>query len=386
MSKQTTKKTSPPAKDPKASEVDEAAPPADSEPAAAPPVNAKWSGYLRVGSVAWETPNVKTIRLLPASGERLLPFTFVPGQFLNVAFWIGGARMIRSYSISSSPTHRDYLDLTVRREPRGAVSRHIVDLLRVGDLVEAGGPVGKFTFTGSEADGIVLIAAGVGVTPMVSIARYLTEQSWNGDVFFIFSIHAPSDYIFANEIAALERANPKLHVAVTVSKPEGTDWTGLRGRITKELLTKTVPDLASRRIHICGPPGMMEATKAMLAELKVPAEQIKTEAFGTPKPSPAAAGTTAKPTATATGPRVTFSTNNKSAKIHPGQTILELSEELGIGIQFSCRVGTCGVCKVKLTSGEVDQEVQDALDDDDKAHNIILACQAKPRGEVTVEA
>jgi ferredoxin-NADP reductase len=358
-------------------------------------VEAKWSGYLRVGSVAWETPNVKTIRLLPASGERFLPFTFVPGQFLNVAFWIGGARMIRSYSISSSPTHREYVELTVRREPRGAVSRHIVDLLRVGDLVEARGPVGKFTFNGTEADSIVLISAGVGVTPMVSITRYLTEQSWDGDVFFIFSIHAPSDYIFANEIAALERANPKLHVAVTVSKPEGTDWTGLRGRIGKELLTETVPDLASRRIHICGPPGMMDATKAMLAKLEVPAEQIKTEAFGTPKPSPAAAGTTAKPTAPATGPLVTFSKSNKSAKIHvdlqrgdspPKQTILELSEELGIGIEFSCRVGTCGVCKVRMTSGEVDQEVQDALDADDKANNIILACQAKPKGEVTLEA
>jgi len=392
MSKIATKKTSPPAKKAKTTKAAQAgrdakaAPPVDSEPTAAPPVDAKWSGYLRVGSIVPETPNAKTFRLLPASGDGLLPFTFVPGQFLNVAFSIGGARMNRSYSISSSPTHREYIELTVRREPRGAVSRHIVDLLRVGDLVEAGGPVGKFTFTGTEADSIVLISAGVGVTPMMSIARYLTEQSWDGDIFFIFSIHASSDYIFANEIPALERANPKLHVAVTVSKPEGTDWAGLRGRISKELLTETVPDLASRLIHICGPPGMMDATKAMLAELEVPAEQIKTEAFGAVKPSSAAARTTAKPTAPASGPQVTFSTNNKSAKIPPGQTILEFSEELGIGIQFSCRVGTCGICKVKMTSGEVDQEVQDSLDDDDKADNIILACQAKPQGEVTVEA
>jgi ferredoxin-NADP reductase len=230
---------------------------------------------------------------------------------------------------------------------------------------------------------------------MVSITRYLTEQSWDGEIFFIFAIHAPSDYIFASEIAALERANPKLHVAVTVSKPDGTDWTGLRGRITKELLTQTVPDLASRRIHICGPPGMMDATKVMLAELDVPADHVKTEKFGTPKPTPAAAGTTAAPSTPATGPLVKFSKSNKSGKTHldmksgdspPEQTVLELSEELGIGIDYSCRVGTCGVCKVKMTSGEVEQEVQDALDDDDKANNIILACQAKPKGEVTVEA
>ena len=140
---------------------------------------------------------------------------------------------------------------------------------------------------------------------------------------------------------------------------------------------------------------MMDATQALIAKLGVPPEQVKTEAFGTPKPAPAAAGTTAKSTGPATGPLITFSKHNKSAKIHvdlqkgdspPKQTILELSEELGIGIEFSCRVGTCGVCKVKMTSGEVDQAVQDALDADDKTKGIILACQAKPKGAVMVEA
>lgn len=361
----------------------------------APPVTAKWSGYLRVVSVVNEIANVKTIRLLPESGEGLLPFTFVPGQFLNVAFFIGGARMIRSYSISSSPTHREYLDLTIRREPRGAVSRHIVDLLRVGDLVEAGGPVGKFTFDGSEADNIVLISAGVGVTPMLSITRYLTEQAWDGEIFYIFSCSYPSEYMFAEELVSLQKKNPKLHIAVTVTRPEGTDWKGHRGRISKEFLTESVPNLTARRIHICGPSGMMDATKKLLVELGVPAEQIKMEAFGTPKPTPAAAGTTAKSMSPASGPTVNFSSSNKSSKTHldmtngdspPEQTVLELSEELGIGIDFSCRIGTCGVCKVKMTSGEVDQEVQDSLDDDDKANGIILACQAKPRSEITVEA
>ncbi len=93
-----------------------------------------------------------------------------------------------------------------------------------------------------------------------------------------------------------------------------------------------------------------------------------------------------KTTAAPTGPEVTFAKNDKSAKIHVDQTVLELSEELGIGIENSCRVGTCGICKVKLTSGEVTQAVEDALDADDKAKNIILACQAKPTSDVVVEA
>jgi ferredoxin-NADP reductase len=329
---------------------------------------------------------VKTFRLLPSPNENFLPFTFVPGQFLNLAFWIGGARMNRSYSISSSPRQRDYVDLTVRREPRGAVSRHILDLLQVGDEIEAGGPVGRFTFNGTEAESIVLVSGGVGITPMMSITRYLTEQSWPGEIFFIYTCRTPADLIFADEIAALQRRNPKLRVAVTMTRAEGTDWKGPRGHLTKDLLTQTVPNLTSRRIHLCGPPSMMDSAKGLLRELGVPPDQVKTESFGTPKPLPAAPGTIPKPVAPATGPLVTFSKNNKASRIHVDQTILELSEELGIGIEFSCRVGTCGVCKVKMTSGEVDMAVEDSLDADDTANGIILACQAKPKSAVAVEA
>lgn len=355
-------------------------------PASASPLTAYWRGQLRIGTVIMETPSVKTFRLVPSSSDKLVPFTFVPGQFLNVAFWIGGARMNRSYTISSSPTQRDYVDLTVRREPRGAVSRHIGDLLKVDDPIEVGGPVGRFTFSGTEADSIVLIAGGVGITPMMSIARYLTECSWPGDIFLLYACRAPSDFIYQDEVSTLQQRNPKLRVAVTMSRAEGTNWKGRRGRLTKELLTETVPNLASRRIHLCGPPSMMDSTKAILIELGVAAEQLKTELFGATKPTPAAAGTASKPTAPATGPLVTFSKNHKSAKIRVEQTVLELSEELAIGIENSCRVGTCGICKVTMTSGEVAMAVEDSLESDEKANGVILACQAKPKSDIAVQA
>lgn len=347
--------------------------------------NAKWHGMLRVLQIIIETPSVKTIRLGPAVGEAKLPFTFLPGQFLNVSFSVGGARMNRSYSISSSPTEREYIDLTIKREARGAVSRHIDDLLRVDDVIEAGGPVGRFTFNGTEANSIVLISGGVGITPMMSISRYLTQQLWPNEIFFIYACRSPADFIFAADLAELERQNPKLHVTVVMEHPEGTTWQGPTGRLSRELLAQTVPDITARRIHICGPPVMMDAVRALLADLKVPAEQVKTEDFGTAAPIPSAGGP-AKFTTPATGPLVNFSNSNKSSKIHVNQTLLELSEELGIGIEFSCRVGTCGVCKVKLTEGEVDMAIDDGLDEDDKAKGIILACQAKPKSAVNVEA
>ncbi len=364
------------------------------------PVAANWKGQLRVSNIDVETPSVKTFRLTSVSASGPLPFTFLPGQFLNVSFWIGGAKMIRSYSISSSPNAREYIELSIRREPRGAVSRHIDDLLEVGDLVDVDGPVGKFVFTGKEEDSVVLLAGGVGITPMMSISRYLTEGSWSGDIFFIYTCQTPADIIFADKIHELERRNPKFHVAITISRPEGTDWKGARGRITKEWLMQVVPDLASRMVHLCGPPAMMDAVKAIFAEVGSAPGRLMTESFGLRKPAPAAPEATeahekGKQKGPATGPEVTFSKSSKSAKIRidldsgdspPKQSILELSEELSIPIEFSCRVGTCGVCKTKMTAGEVDQEIQDALSDDDKAKGIILACQGKPKGEVTVEA
>jgi ferredoxin-NADP reductase len=362
-----------------------------------PPLTAKWRGQLGIESVTPETPNIKTFRLRSPGGGPL-PFVFLPGQFINVAMNVGGARMNRSYSISSSPNARDYVELSIKREERGAFSRHVVDLWKVGEEIEANGPVGRMTFTGTEADSIVLISAGIGITPMLSVARYLSERSWPGDIFFIFTCRTPADYIFEKPLAALAGRNPKLHLTVTQTKP-GPDWKGPRGHLTKELLARSVPDIASRRIHLCGPLTMMEATKSLLGELGVAGDHVKSEAFGAVKPPLGVPGTSKKPTAPATGPLVTFSKNSKTAKIGidqtgeqaaidtgPGQTILELSEALGIGIENSCRVGTCGVCKIQMTAGEVDQAIQDALDDDDKANGIILACQAKPKTAVTVEA
>ena len=378
---------SPPGASPPPTATPSALPTGDLDtPAKASRPTANWSGQLIIGAVVTETPAVKTLRLVPAAGEKLIPFTFVPGQFLNVSFWIGGAKMIRSYSISSSPTEFDHVDLTIRREPRGAVSRHIVDLLKPGQSIEAAGPVGRFTFAGTEADSIVLVAGGVGITPMMSITRYLTARGWPGEIFLLYACRSPSDFIFQNELTELPRLNPNLRVAVTMSRSEGTDWKGARGRLTKELFTQTVPNLTSRRIHLCGPAPMMDSTKELLVELGVPPDQIKTESFGATRPSPAPPGTTPKRIPPATGPLVKFLKNHKSSKIREGQTVLELSEELAIGIENSCRIGTCGVCKVKLTSGQVQMAVDDSLQPGEKSAGVILACQAVPVSDIAVEA
>lgn len=134
---------------------------------------------------------------------------------------------------------------------------------------------------------------------------------------------------------------------------------------------------------------MMDATRKMLAELDVPAESIHTESFGgeqKPRVRAKQWAQAAETDVAETGGTVTFSKSEESTELQPDETVLEASERVGVDIDNSCRIGTCGVCVVKLLSGKVSMEVEDGLEPEEKEADMILACQAKSTGDVTVEA
>ena len=374
-------------------------------PAAAAVAAAKrpWSGTLRVAAIFPETPDIRTFRLMsPEGGD--IPFAFMPGQFLTFSAEVEGGRARRSYTIASSPTRRSYVEVTVKREAQGLISRHLHDEVAVGGLLEVSAPMGVFTFTGAEADGIVLISGGVGITPMMSVARYLTDRSYPGDIFFLHGARTPQDLTFREELEYLQKRHANLRIAATVGRAEGTAWMGYQGHVSKEFIARTVPEIARRRVHLCGPPPMMDAVKAALAELGVPKEQVKTEAFGPargvapgtpaplPAPAPAAAATAAAVPAPAPAvPRIAtaevrFTKSGRTGALAPDQSVLEAAEAIGVAIDYSCRVGICGACKVPLLKGEVTMEVEEGLPPEEKARGVILACQAKSVGSLEVEA
>jgi len=360
-----------------------------------------WSGTLRVARIVRETPDVRTFRLASPDGHRL-PFQHLPGQYLVLSLLIDGKRVNRTYTIASSPSRPDYCEITVKREENGLASRHLHDTLREGDLLNVSAPAGRFTFDGTQSNRIVLIAGGVGITPLMSILRYLTDQSWKGDIYFLYSAKSPQDIIFHQELDDLQRRFPNLHLHITLTRTEGTDWDGRKGRITGEFLRQTISDLAGRPVYICGPASMMEPTIQTLRELGVPADQIKSEAFvaakraeaalvssdspSAPTPSATDALASTSPTGDKTVPILTFARSVKSAPLTMEKTLLEIAEEAGINIDFECRSGICGRCKTRLLAGSVNMEVQDALDDEDKSENVILLCQARSTGNVTIEA
>jgi ferredoxin-NADP reductase len=324
---------------------------------------------------------VKTFRFKSLDGTDI-PFDYLPGQFLTLHIAPGGVPTNRSYTIASTPTWRDRIEITVKREEHGLVSRWLHDVLQPGDEVEIEGPNGTFYFTGRDAESVLLIGGGVGITPMMSVARYLTETGWPGTVHLVLGFRTLDDFIFRNEIAELEARNPNLRVAATMSRPDGESWNGRRGQIDAALLAEAVADIASKRAHICGPPMMMDAVKAGLIGLGLPEAQIRTEAFGTVKRDPTAKGAASA----AVAGKVHFLASDTTAPVFAGATILDAADEAGIFIDNACRSGTCGSCRVKLASGAVRMAVEDALTGEDKAGGYILACQAEISGDVVVDA
>jgi len=343
---------------------------------------------LRVAKIYPETTDVKTFRLVACHGGPL-PFNYLPGQFLTLTLPVGEKPIRRSYTIASSPTQGYYCEITVKREDKGAGSRYLHDTVKEGDALEVQAPSGKFIFTGKEADSVVLIAGGVGITPMMSITRALTDMGWQGDIYFMVACRDPEHFIFQSELKALEQRHSNLHLHVAMSRIE-KDVDGYHaGRLSKDLLADSVPDIASKWIHLCGAPRMMDTTKQMLAELNVPAGQIHLENFGSqqkPRAKAAARETAGVSPPTKTAATLNFAASGKSTQFLPDETVLEAAERVDVNIDNSCRVGMCGVCTVKLSSGQVSMEVEDGLDPDDKAAGMILACQAKSAGDVTVEA
>ena len=358
-----------------------------------------WSGELQVMRIVEETPDVRTFRLGPKEGGKL-PFPYRPGQYLNLALTIDGVRVNRSYTIASSPAQPSFCELTVKRKADGYVSKYLHDVLRAGDTLKVSAAFGRFVFTGAEANEVLLIAGGVGVTPVMSILRYLADCSWPGQIHFLFSVRQRRDVIFSSEIKSLQSRFANLHVYVTLS--DGTDgsWAGERGRITGEMLRRLIPNLKNLPVYLCGPDPMMTGTRAVLLELGVSEGQIKMEAFTATGPAIATPRGPAEDSLRPEGgiggessglvgrslPTVHFRRSGKVAELATGLSILEAAEDAGLEIPFECRSGICGQCKTKLLEGQVTMDVEDALSAADKSNGIILACQAHSARDVAVDA
>jgi ferredoxin-NADP reductase/DMSO/TMAO reductase YedYZ heme-binding membrane subunit len=359
-----------------------------------------WNGELIVSNIQRETHDVKTFRfVVPGGGD--IPFVHRAGQYMNLTLNINGKMVKRSYTIASAPSQRGHVELTIKRNPKGVASQYMHDVLKTGDSIRIGAPAGKFYFDDLNAKSVVLISGGVGITPLMSILRYLTDHAWGGDILFINAIRSSEDAIFAKEIETLAQRFGNLRVInyFSQSKPKAAvnlstlRWQDNDGYIDAKDISAAVPELVAVPIFLCGPDPMMQAVRESLVSLGVPNEHIFTEEFVSPiaasnsetsdqMPEPSAVGLLEGQAAT-----ITFSKSGTMIDMDASSTILEAAEQAGVALPWECRSGICGQCKVRCTTGRVRMDSRNALSKGEEANGYILACQSHPiAGEVTIEA
>jgi ferredoxin-NADP reductase len=332
---------------------------------------------LRLASITAQTSDSKTLRFI-VPHDRTIDAR--PGQFLTFSFLFDGKKVVRSYSICSSPARSGYVEITTKRVNQGCVSLFLNDRASVGMTVEAHGPFGQFYFDESKHHDVVLIAAGSGITPMMAMLRYIDDLCVQTTATLLYCVRTSGDIMFESELEQL-RSRQILQYHVVLSEPHD-DWRGRRGHITREFVKDTIKDLKSSDFFLCGPPPFMEASRAILMGLGVEPEHITQESFGSPVPKNAQADTVAQEE----GMVVEFGRSGKTCTVRGGQTLLEAAEEHGVAIPSSCRQGQCGTCKTKLLAGNVRMDTEVGLDPDWRAQGFVLTCVGHADGPVKLDA
>lgn len=333
-----------------------------------------------------ETSDVKTFCFV---AEPAIQFSYLPGQFVNLEVTIDNQTIIRPYSISSSPTRPYHLSVTVKRVSGGLVSNWLHDHFKIGDRIKLiGGAMGRFTCVPNVPKKLLLISAGSGITPMMSMLRWLQDTLSDCDITFLHSAATPEDIVFRKELEMIAAQMPNLRLAVTMTRTHQA-WMGLTGRISGSMLSILVPDLLDRSVYVCGSEQFMRSTRTLLDSMGFPMQNYQEESFGGQSLKPTihvernGKGSTQKNSASI----LHFTESDQQVSIDPDTPILTIAEQAGVQIRYACRAGACGMCKVKVRKGEVRYETAPtALSIADQEAGYALCCVAYPVNSLEVEA
>ena len=274
----------------------------------------------------------------------------------------------------------------MKRVPGGLVSNWMADHLKPGDAIHVSGPKGKFSLvSGKIPRKLLFLGAGSGLTPLMSMSRWLCDVGASVDVKFFNSVRSPNDIIFRKEVELLtSRHRIFTPIIISSTRTGGQEWMGLTGRINRHVLEMTAPDIHDRHIYMCGPEGFMEAAKSILAEMKFDAANLQLESFEGVRTSVAnKTGATdgEAPKAFA----VEFARAGKVATTDGCTNLLEFIEAQDVDIDYGCRSGSCGDCKARVLKGDVSMSCEDGLEPADKANGYVLTCVATPKNDCTLD-
>ncbi|MCR9210045.1 FAD-binding oxidoreductase [Rhodopirellula europaea] len=366
----------------------------------------RWKGWrsASVQSVKDESPDCRSFVFVPTDGEPFPPF--LGGQYLTVRLNdpSTGKNVSRCYSLSSGPDEPHYR-ITVKRVPGGMMSNLLHDTIDVGDRIEIQAPKGKFHYSveasqSQSPEPLNLIAAGIGITPMLSMLFQSLNERMDREVNLFYQVRNAVDAPFLapiREIAKMLEATTGVRVHLWLSKPEDDD---LRpgdsiGRLSAEQIVDRLGHHRGEYL-ICGPDVFMDAIAEGLIECGASANHVMFESFGgksksagalaVPACDPCADESGANETGSddSIGWNVTFQTSEKSASFEAGmEGLLDVAESLDVDVDSGCRSGDCGACVRRLLSGEVKYAEPPECDVEEGE---AVLCVAKPVTEVVVDA
>ena len=326
-----------------------------------------------------ETPTVTTIRLARPDG-----FDFRAGQFLTVRMRVDGQEYARCYSISSAPHTQGYLEISIKRQ--GLVSNALHASIRPGATLSVKAPAGVFTYPEGDDRPILLLAAGIGITPLISMLRHAIATEPARPVTLLYGARTRAELAFRDELMVAARRHPQVRVHFALSG-ETAGPEVYPGHLDEKLLRTTVRDLEHSIALICGPAAMIDGMRTTLVSLGMPPAQIRYEVF---QAAVAAAGAAARPQATAKAGRAAVHQmecrkTGRRVPVQPGQTLLEAAEDGAVSIPSLCRAGVCGTCRISVADGDVQCE-SSALDAEDREQGFVFACVATAQTDCVVDA
>lgn len=346
---------------------------------------------VRCVKVIEETLDVKTFCFM---SEQPVMFFFKPGQFVTLELELAGEQVMRSYTISSSPSVPYSFSLTVKRVLGGQVSNWLLDNLDEGDELAVHGPVGQFNCVDFPADKILMLSGGVGITPLMSMARWFFDTNGEVDMCFVHSARTPRDIIYHRELEHMcSRINNfSLHL-ICEQQVQGQAWSGYRGFLDQSKLEIIAPDFMEREVFCCGPAPYMAAVKALLQINGFEMSRYHEESFAATPASVQQDAIDQAETALSAEQAlnqdemlaVKFSSTGKSVRVAPGETVHSAAFKLGMRIPKACGVGVCGSCRVLKTSGEVVMTDNGGITDEEVDEGYILSCCSVPASNITIE-
>jgi ferredoxin-NADP reductase len=343
-----------------------------------------------------ESESITSFYLRPLD-EGLIP-NFAPGQFLTIQLDIPEQPkpIIRTYSLSDYIESSSYYRLSIKREPSppdtivppGIASNFMHDHINEGSIILAKPPAGRFVLDLQSTQPAVLISNGVGITPMISMAKAATLLNPQRHIWFLHGARDGSLHAFRDEVNAIAKLNPNLHIIYCYSRPNLNDAGKFqhKGYVDANLIRNVVaPEMQSlcsstdAEYFLCGSPSFMDSLRDGLREWGVPDNKVLFESFAKAKTkkSEQAQGVTQEVTQESDSREIVFSKSGKTLNWNPNDgAILEFAEANDIYPEHSCRVGVCGTCMCKISEGEVDYEETPTASVD---RGSVLICISKPK-------